>query len=152
VLTDYKGMTVFQINKLRDDLKDQSVELKVAKNTLLEKAAKELDIEEMTKNLAGCTAIAFSSEDGVSPAKWLKEYVKKNKLPLEIKSGLVEGKLFEKNEILEIADLPSKDVLIAQAIGGIKAPINSLVFVLQGTLRGLVYTLEAIREKKEKAS
>ena len=152
ILTDYKGMTVLQINKLRDDLKEQSVELKVAKNTLLKKAAKELEIEEMVNHLAGCTAIAFSSEDGVSPAKWLKEYAKKNKLPLEIKSGLVEGNFFEKDRILEIADLPSKDVLIARAIGGIKSPINSLVFVLQGTLRGLVYTLEAIKDKKEKSS
>jgi large subunit ribosomal protein L10 len=119
---------------------------------LLKKAAKELDIEQMTNNLAGCTAIAFSMEDGVSSAKWIKEYSLKNKLPLEIKSGLIEGNFFKTEKILEIADLPAKDVLIAKVVGGIKSPINSLVFVLQGTLRGLVYTLDAIKEKKEKAS
>jgi len=152
VLTNYKGMTVFQINKLRDELKEQNVEFKVTKNTLLEKAAKEMEIDKLTKDLVGCTAIAFSSEDAVSPAKWLKEYSKKNKLKLEVKSGLIEGKFFEPDKILEIADIPSKDILIARAIGGIKSPINSLVFVLQGTLRGLVYTLEAIKNEKEKVS
>ena len=151
VLTNYKGMTVLQINKLRDDLREQSVEFKVTKNTLLEKAAKELDMEQMTKGLAGCTAIAFSTEDGVSPAKWTKEYSLKNKLPLKIRSGVVEGNFFETEKILEIADLPAKDVLIAKVVGGIKSPINSLVFVLQGTLRGLVYTLDAIKEKKRKS-
>lgn len=149
VLTNYKGLTVSQINKLRDELKEQRVEFKVTKNTLLEKAAKELEIEKMTMDLAGCTAIAFSDEDGVSPAKWLKEYVKKNKLALEIKSGLIEGKFFNSEKIMEIADLPSRDVLIAKAVGGIKAPINSFVFVLKGTLNGLVYTLEAIKNKKD---
>jgi len=149
VLTNYKGMTVAQINKLRDELKEQKVEFKVTKNTLLEKAAKKLEIEKLTKDLVGCTAIAFSSEDGVSPARWLKEYSKKNKLGIEIESGLIEGKFFESNKIMEIADLPPKDVLIAKVIGGIKSPINSLVFVLKGNLTGLVYTLEAIKKEKE---
>lgn len=149
VLANYKGMKVVEINKLRNELKEQHVEFKVTKNALLEKATKELEIEKLTKDLTGCTAIAFSCEDGVLPAKWLKEYSKKDKLKLEIKSGLIEGKFFESDKIMEIAGLPSKDVLIAKVVGGIKSPINSLVFVLQGNLTGLVYTLEAIKKKRE---
>ncbi|MEA1939584.1 MAG: 50S ribosomal protein L10 [Candidatus Caldatribacteriota bacterium] len=150
ILTDYKGMNVSQINKLREELKEQQVEYKVIKNTLIEKAARKLEIDEITKDLTGCTAIAFSSEDGVSPARWLKEYSKKNKLELKVKSGLIDGKFFDPDKIMEIASLPSRDILISKMLAGIKSPINSLVFVLQGTLSGLVYTLEAIKKKKEK--
>jgi len=150
ILTDYQGMNVPQINKLRNELKEQQVEFRVIKNTLIQKASEELKIEEIAKDLVGCTAIAYSSEDGISPAKWLKEYSKKNKLELKIKSGFIDGKFFKPDKIMEIADLPSKDILISNAIAGIKSPINSLVFVLKGTLRGLVYTLEAIKQEKEK--
>ena len=76
--------------------------------------------------------------------------LKKNKIDLKIKSGLVEGRFLNQEKVIEIASLPSKDVLIAQIVAGVKSPLYSLVFVLQGPLRGLIYTLEAIKEEKEK--
>jgi large subunit ribosomal protein L10 len=112
VLTDYKGMNVYQISSLRNELKEKKVEFKVIKNTLLEKASEELNVKDLTNDLIGCTAI--------SPEK-----------------------------IMEIASLPSKDVLIAQMINGVKSPLYSLVFVLQGPLKGLIYTLEAVKKQKE---
>jgi len=151
VLTDYQGMNVSQISSLKNELKDEKVEFKVVKNTLLEKACEELNIEDLTKDLIGCTAIAFCSDDGVAPARLLKEYFKKNKIDLKVKSGLIDGRVFSPEKIMEIASLPSKDVLIAQMINGVKSPLYSLVFILQGPLRGLIYTLEAIKRQKEKA-
>jgi len=149
ILTDYQGMNVSQISSLRNELKEEKVEFKVVKNTLLEKASEELNVEDLTKDLIGCTAMAFCSDDGVAPARLLKEYFRKNKINLKIKSGLINGRVFNPEKIMEIASLPSKDVLIAQIINGIKSPLYSLVFILQGPLRGLVYTLEAIKKQKE---
>jgi len=142
VLTDYKGMNVFQISRLRNELKEKRVEFKIVKNTLMEKASEELNVEELTKDLIGCTAIAFCSDDGVAPARLLKEYFKKNKIDLKVKSGLIDGRVFSPEKIMEIASLPSKDVLIAQMINGVKSPLYSLVFILQGPL-------EAVKKQKE---
>lgn len=149
VLTDYQGMNVFQITCLRNELKERKVEFKIVKNTLIEKACEELNIKDLTKDLIGCTAIAFSSDDGVAPARLLKEYYKKNKIDLKIKSGLIDGRVFCAEKITEIASLPSKYVLIAQMINGVKSPLYSLVYILQGPLRGLIYTLKSVKERKE---
>jgi len=149
VLTDYQGMNVSQISRLRNELNEKKVEFKIVKNTLMEKASEELNVEDLTKDLIGCTAIAFSCDDGVAPARLLKEYFKKNKIGLKIKSGLIDGRVFSPEKIMEIASLPLKDVLIAQMISGVKFPFYSLVFILQGPLRGLIYTLEAVKKQKE---
>jgi len=149
ILTDYQGMNVSQISSLRNEIKEEKVEFKVVKNTLLEKASEELNVEDLTKDLIGCTAMAFCSDDGVAPARLLKEYFRKNKINLKVKSGLINGRVFNPEKIMEIASLPTKDVLIAQMINGIKSPLYSLVFILQGPLRGLIYTLEAIKKQKE---
>ncbi len=149
ILTDYQGMSVFEISRLRNELRENKVEYKVVKNTLLEKASEELNVKDLTKDLIGCTAIAFSSDDGIAPARLLKEYYKKNKIDLKVKSGLIDGRVFNPEKIMEIASLPLKDVLIAQMINGVKSPLYSLVFILQGPLRGLIYTLEAVKKQKE---
>ena len=149
VLTDYQGMNVSQISSLRNELKEKKVEFKIVKNTLIEKASEELNLEDLTKDLIGCTAMAFCSDDGVAPARLLKEYFKKNRIDLKIKSGLVDGRVFSSEKIIEIASLPSKDVIIAQIINGVKSPLFSLIFILQGPLRGLIYTLEAVKKQKE---
>ncbi|MCG2821825.1 MAG: 50S ribosomal protein L10, partial [Candidatus Atribacteria bacterium] len=127
VLTDYQGMNVSQISSLRNELKEKKVEFKIVKNTLIEKASEELNVDDLTKDLIGCTAMAFSSDDGIAPARLLKEYFKKNKIDLKIKSGLIDGRVFSPEKIIEIASLPLKDVLIAQMINGVKSPPYSLV-------------------------
>lgn len=149
ILTDYQGMNVSQISSLRNVLKEENVEFKVVKNTLLEKASEELNVEDLTKDLIGCTAMAFCSDDGVTPARLLKEYFRKNKIDLKVKSGLIEGRVFSPEKIMEIASLPTKEALIAQIVNGVKSPLYSLVFILQGPLRGLIYTLEAVKKQKE---
>lgn len=149
VLIDYKGMNVSQINSIREGLKEKNVQFRIVKNSLVERASEELNIKEITKDLVGCTAITFSDEDTVAPARLLKEIFKKNKIELRVKAGLVEGNILGPEQIMQVASLPSKEVLIAQVVAGIKSPLYSLVLILQSPLRGLVYTLETIRKKKE---
>ena len=151
VLTDYQGMNVSQINSLRNELRENKVEFKIVKNTLMEKASEELNVKDLTKDLIGCTAMAFCSDDGIAPARLLKEYFKKNKIDLKIKSGLIDGRVFSSEKIIEIASLPSKDVLIAQIVAGIKSPLYSLVFILQGPLRGLIYSFGSSKKTEGKS-
>lgn len=148
VLTDYKGINVNKLTDLRRQLRKEGVEFKVVKNTLAKRAANELGIEELNPYLEGPTAIAFSLEDPVAPAKAISNFIKANKM-LEIKAGLVEGKVISLAGVQALADLPSREMLIAQVVGAMAAPLSGFVNVLQGPIRKLGYALEAIRKQKE---
>jgi len=150
VLTDYRGLTVEQDTDLRNALRKAGVEYKVVKNTLTRFAAKENGLDGLDSFLNGPTAIAMSDTDPVAPAKILSEYTKKYE-KLELKVGVVEGKVIDVNGIKALADLPSREVLIAKVLGGFNAPISGFVNVLNGNLRGLVVALNAIAEKKANA-
>lgn len=148
VLTDYKGIGVNKLNDLRRQLRKEGVEFKVVKNTLAKRAANELGIEELNSHLEGPTAIAFSLEDPVAPAKAIANFIKANRM-LEVKAGLVEGKVISLAGVQALADLPPREVLIAQVVGAMAAPISGFVNVLQGPIRKLAYALEAIRKQQE---
>lgn len=148
VLTDYKGINVNKLTDLRGQLRKEGVEFKVVKNTLAKRAANELGIEELNSHLEGPTAIAFSLEDPVAPAKAVSSFIKANKM-LEIKAGLVEGKVISLAGVQALADLPPREVLIAQVVGAVAAPLSGFVNVLQGPIRKLTYALEAIRKQQE---
>lgn len=150
VFTDYRGLTVEQDTELRSALRKAGIEYSVVKNTLTRFAAKENGLDELESFLKGPTAMATSDTDPVAPAKILNEFAKKFKA-LEIKVGVVEGKIVDKSGISAIAALPSKDELIAKAVGGLNAPIYGLVNVLNGNIRGLVVALNAIAEQKQSA-
>lgn len=147
VLADYRGLTVEQDTELRSALRKAGVEYKVIKNTLTRFAAKDNNLEELSQYLNGPTAIALSNTDPVAPAKLLMEFSKKY-AKLELKAGVVEGKVIDLNGIKLLAELPSKEVLIARVLGGIMSPLTGFVNVLNGNLRGLVVALNAISEKK----
>jgi len=149
VLTDYRGLTVAEIDDLRRKLREANVEYKVLKNTLTWRAAQELGLEELKTFLEGPTAIAFSSEDPVAPAKVLSDFAKKHKA-LEIKGGVLEGNVISLEKIKALAELPPKEQLLAQVVSAMQAPISGLVNVLQGPIRNFVWTLEAVRVHKEK--
>ncbi len=152
VLTTYKGLTVAQDTKLRKALREAGVEYRVVKNTLARIAAKEAGLEGLEEFLKGTTALAVSMEDAVAPAKVISDFIKENKLEsLEIKTGLLDGKLISMDEIKALANLPSRDVLIARVLAGMQSPIVGFVNVLQGNIRNMVYVLEAIRQQKESA-
>jgi large subunit ribosomal protein L10 len=152
VLTNYRGLTVAQDTKLRRKLRDAGVEYRVVKNTMTRIAAKEVGIIGLETYLEGPTAIAISYTDPVAPAKVISDFIKENKLQvLEVKAGIVEGKVIDAAGVKTLASLPPREVLIAQVLAGMQSPIVGLVNVLQGSIRNLVYVLDAVREKKESA-
>jgi len=150
VLTDYRGLTVSQDTQLRRKLRESAVEYRVVKNTMTRIAASELGISDLNPFLEGPTAIAFSAVDPVAPAKIISQFSKDNKV-LEIKAGLVEGKVIDVDGVKALASLPPREVLLAKLCGTMQAPIAGLVNVLQGNIRNLVYALEAVRKSKESA-
>ncbi len=150
VFADYRGLTVEQDTELRSALRKAGVEYRVVKNTLTRFAAKENGLDGLEEYLSGPTAMALSENDPVAPAKVLSEYAKKyNKL--ELKVGVVEGRIIDVDGIKSLAELPSREVLIAKVLGGFNAPISGFVNVLNGNIRGLVVALNAIAEQKANA-
>ena len=111
------------------------------------RALTELGIEGLNPYLTGPNAIALGYDDPVVPAKIISEFAKDHD-KLEIKAGMISGKVIGAEGIKSLASLPSKEVLVAQVLGGLNAPITGLVNVLQGNIRNLVYALNAIAEKK----
>jgi len=148
VLTDYRGLNVAEMTELRAKLREANVEYKVLKNTLVTIAARDMGLEGLDPYLEGPTAIAFGTEDAVSPAKILSKFAKDHK-DLEIKAGILEGKVIGIEEIKALAELPTREELLAQVLRGMQAPMAGFANVLQGTIRNLVYVLEAIRKEKE---
>jgi len=146
VLADYRGLTVAQVTKLRKDLREAGVEYRVLKNTLVRRAAHEVGVEGLDPYLEGPTAVAFSA-DPVAPAKVLMEFAKANKT-FTIKAGVVEGKVVTSDGVKALAELPSREVLLAKVLGGMQAPLYGLVNVLQGPIRKLGYALEEVRKLK----
>ena len=140
ILSDYQGLTVEEDTQLRKNLRTEGIEYKVYKNTLVILAAKELGFESITKYLEGPVSIAFGYEDATSAARVLNDFAKDHK-KLELKAGIVDGEVFDKDKIEQLASIPSKEVLIAKLLGSIKAPLSNLA-----------YLLSAIKDKKEAES
>lgn len=151
VLVDYCGLTVAEDTELRSKMREAGVKYMVAKNTFIRIAAQEAGIEGLDAYLEHNTAVAFSAEDPVAPAKILNDFSKDHKA-LEIKAGVLDGKVIGLDEVKTVAELPSREELLAKLVGSMQAPISGLVNVLQGTIRNFVYTLEAVRQKKEQES
>ena len=137
VFVDYKGITVAQDTDLRKQFREAGVEYSVVKNTLTRFAAKEngYDFDEV---LNGTTAMASTTGDPIAPARIVCEFAKKNKLPMSIKGGIVEGSVLSADQLNGFGELPSKNALVASVLGTFLAPISSLAFVL-----------DQIRQQKE---
>lgn len=151
VLADYRGLNAEEMTQLRKATRNAGVEFKVLKNTLTILAAEALEMDDLVPYLKGPTAIAFGYNDPVAPAKVLSEFAKKSKA-LEIKGGIVEGRVIGPEGVANLADLPGREELLSMVLRGMQAPIAGLVNVLQGNIRNLVYALEAVRKQKEAAS
>lgn len=147
VLADYRGLTVEQDTELRKALRDAGLSYKVVKNTLTRIAADNLGLSELDPYIKGPTAMAYSTEDEVLTAKVMSKYASKFE-KFNIKAGVVEGKLIDVDGVKALADLPSKEELIAKMLGGFNAPISGFVNVLNANIRGLVVALNAIAEKQ----
>lgn len=151
ILVNNHGLTVEEVTKLRKELREHGVDYKVYKNTMLKRAFDATGNESANDLLVGPTVVAFGIEDAVQPAKILNDFAEDNDR-LEIKGGLLDGRVVSVDEVKALAKLPSREVLIAHLLGSLNAPIQGLATVLSGNIRGLAVALNQIREKKEEES
>lgn len=149
ILADYRGIPVSKFTDLRARLRKAGSEMKVAKNTIAGIAATELGVEGLDEYLKGPTVFAFGIEDPVAPAKILSDFAKEIKQGLDIKAGILEGKVIDAEGVKNLADLPSREVLLAKVLGGMQAPMYGFAGVLAANLRNLVYVLDQVRQQKE---
>lgn len=148
ILVDYKGLNVEDVTELRKKCREANVEYKVYKNTMLRFALHEIGVEGLDQYLEGTNAVAFGYEDPAIAAKITNDFNKIND-KLEIKVGLVDKDVYNLDQVKQLASLPSKEVLIAQVLGGLNGPIQGFANVLNGTMKGLVVALNQIAEKKQ---
>ena len=149
-LVDYQGLNVEVMNALRKDLRKNKAEFQVVKNRLLKLACKESGTSVLKEHFVGPCALAISYEDVVAPAKVLAAYAKKSER-LKLKAGQIGGKMFDHEGIRRVAELPSREVLLAQALSAMQAVPGSLVRVLHGVIANLLQALKAIEGKKSEA-
>ncbi|MFC1950888.1 50S ribosomal protein L10 [Chloroflexota bacterium] len=144
VATDYRGLSVDEMNALRRQLLNKEVKLQVVKNTLARFAAEKAGMEELKPLLVGPTALAFGYGDNIAdPAKVLMEYQKATKLEIGIKGGFLDNKMLSKEQVTALSKLPTKEVLIATLLGTLQRPIASLLSIMNGPLQALSRIIQA---------
>lgn len=148
--TNYAGLSVQDITRLRGELRKDGSSYAVAKNTLFSLAAGEELAKQLEQFLHGPTAIVFAGNDPVAPAKALKKFSDDVK-PVQVKAAFIEGRVVDAAQVGVLAALPSREQLIAQMVGSFASPLRGLVTVLSGNQSGLVRALNAIREQREAA-
>lgn len=147
ILTEYRGLKVGDLAGLRRTLRTNGGEYKIFKNTLVRLAAKQSGLEELESLLEGPTGITFVTGDAAAVAKSLREYSRTNPL-LVIKGGVLGDKIIGAKETAALADLPSREVLLARLAGAMAAPMQQLAGLMQALPRNLAYGLAALRDKK----
>ncbi|SOD61872.1 LSU ribosomal protein L10P [Streptomyces zhaozhouensis] len=147
VVTAYTGLTVAQLKELRRTL-GENAQYRVTKNTLTKIAANEAGVSGLDEHLKGSTAVAFVTGDPVNVAKGLRDFAKNNPA-LVIKGGVLEGKPLDAQEIIKLADLESREVLLAKLAGGMKASMAKAAATFEAPLTKFVRTADALRDKVE---
>ena len=142
VLTNYRGLKVEQIDRLRQRLREEKISYHVVKNTLMKLASKGTDLEKLDNYFEGPTAMAISYGDPVLLAKILSEFVK-TQPSLEIKVGLIQGKVTSPEEVKALATMPSREVLFGQILGGIQGTASQLVAVIYNAIQQVLGTIQA---------
>jgi len=148
VLTSFSGMNVAKMEALRTALRKSNAELKVVKNTLLGIASKETDFSILADHFKWPVAVVLSHKDPVGPTKVLIDFAKKNP-ELEIKIGVLDGKLLTRSDISALAELPSREVLLGKLVSVMAAVPTAFVTVLSGIPRNFVQVLNAYCDKKK---
>lgn len=149
ILTEFQGLNVAEITELRKLFREADVDYKVYKNTLMRIAARQLGVSGIDEYLVGTTALAFSRDDLVSSAKIVKDFGAKHR-NFRVKAGILDKKLIASDDVIALANIPSREVLLAMVLGEIQAPISALLSVLQGPIRDLACVLKNLAEKKKK--
>jgi large subunit ribosomal protein L10 len=151
IVTDYRGLTVAQLQDLRGQLKQGDAEFTVAKNTLTRIAARATEREAIEPALEGPTALVFTYGDIAKTAKTVNDFVRTSRI-LQIRAALFEGSLLAPEQVEEIANLPSREELVAKVVGGLSSPLYGIVGVLSGPMRSLMYVLQARADQLEQAA
>lgn len=146
VFVDYSGLSVGDIHNIRKGLREEGVDMKVAKKTLLDLAMKKLKIDVDVSSLSGQIGVIFGYKDEVAPARLIGKFSKEFEA-LNIIGGIMDGAFVVSDKIMELAAIPSREILLGKMVGSIQAPVSGFVNVIQGSTRGLIQALNAIRQK-----
>ena len=130
VLVDYRGLNVAEDTELRNQLRKAGVEYAVLKNTMINLAIQDMNLDDMKAHLEGPTAVAFGYEDAIAPAKILSEFVKKSK-KMTIKCGVCDGAYLDEAGVQALANTPSREVLIAKIMGSLMSSVSKFVYVVE---------------------
>jgi large subunit ribosomal protein L10 len=150
-VSDYRGLTMAELSELRVKLRGSGASFKVVKNTLGTIAAERAERHMLKEMLAGPTAVTFCGDDLVGAAKTLADFARTHPR-LEVRGGLLESSLVDANGVKALATLPARDVLVAQVVGTMAAPLTGFVTVLQGTIGGFVRALNQVAEQRATAA
>lgn len=148
VFADYKGLTMSQLSDIRKKLREQNAELSITKNTLLDIALKNSQLQTSDSKLSeGPTATLFAYDDAVTPIKILVKGLKDVSIG-KVKGGFLGTQALDSTKVIQLSTLPSRDELRGKVVGVLVAPLTGILSVLQGNLRNLVYALSEIQKKK----
>lgn len=150
-LTDFTGLDVRSLSKLRQSLRDSGAEYVVGKNRLIQLALKESDQPDLGDALNGPTGVVFGFADVVGPAKVLTDFAKDNQDRPVFKLGVLDKKVIQPTQIGQLAKLPSREVLLAQLAGALQAPLATMAGVLEAKLQEMSGLLDALKEKRGSA-
>jgi large subunit ribosomal protein L10 len=150
ILTDYKGLDVAAFSSLRRKLKDENVEFKVAKNSLLIRASEATDVAVLKDQFKGPSGIALSYDDPVAPARILMDFARDNK-KFEVKIGAMNGKLLDLTQIKSLSALPSREILLGQVLSAMNGVPTAMVRALNDVPGRMLNVLQAIKDQKEAA-
>ena len=146
---DYRGLSVKQMQALRRQLRTVNVEVRVVKNTLLRLATQQAGREEMMDIAQGPTALAFGYDDVVSAAKALVDYMRQTRSTMPVHGAYADGRLFNAEELTDLASVPPRDVLLGRIAGGLQSPIQNFVLLISATLRDFAGLAEARAKQLE---
>ncbi len=146
IFADYRGLTVDQITKLRNSLREAGAEFHVVKNNYAKIAFKQMDHEDVAPYLVGPTAIAYCGDEAGPVAKAMLKLAKE--MPIDLKGGLFDGEVYDTKSVEVFSKLPTKMELIQMLMSTMNAPVQNMVYVLNGITTKLVRTLDAVREQK----
>jgi large subunit ribosomal protein L10 len=149
-LADFSGMTVEKLSLLRKKCREQKVQFRVIKNTLLKRAFNAQGITALDPYLAGPTGLVFSPVSEMSPAKILADFAKEHERP-RIKAAVVDGKLFDEASIKKLAALPSREVLLSEVLSTFIAPMTQFLAAIDATLRLPATMAEVLEREKQKS-
>ena len=147
-LANFSGIDVITVTELRKKFRDAEIEYKVLKNRLAKRSFNDAGIDDLDSYLKGVTSFIIGYDDPVIPAKILKEFNKANKDILKIKAVYLEGKTLSAEEAVKLADLPSREALLAQFVGLLQSPMTKLAATMQASMQKLAGTLDAVKNSK----